>query len=139
MNERSFEEKAPGTEAAEKESVEHVPENNYERYKSLGGIINENDYRSALDRAGEATALTRQHIAQAEVMAKVAGITLHSTKGFLDPKVALYGVLRSDRNPREKYHHSQMSDQRLFAEALRMLGDDDSLRKLIATHPNISF
>ena len=30
-----------------------------------------------------------------------------------------------------------MSDQKLFAEALRMLGDADSLKKLIEAHPNI--
>ena len=52
--------------------------------------------------------------------------------------MALYAVLRADANvDKEKYHHSQMSDQRLFAEALRMLGDTVSLRKFIAAHPHI--
>jgi len=38
-----------------------------------------------------------------------------------------------------EHHHSQMSDQRLFAETLRMLGDVASLGKLIEAYPSISF
>ncbi|MEK7608448.1 MAG: hypothetical protein AAB495_02625 [Patescibacteria group bacterium] len=140
MNERSFEEKIPDEEGVKREGVQYAPKGDYEKYKSLGGIINEKDYQSALDRAEKTTTLDRPHFAEAEVIAKVSGIALYSSSGSLDPRVALYGVLRGDTNPAgEKYHHSQMVDQRLFAEVLRMLGDEDSLQKLIAAHPNIAF
>ena len=71
-------------------------------------------------------------IEQAERMAEFAGIELHDTKDAIDQRTMLYGILRADAKPEEaKYHHSQMSDQRLFAEVLRMLGDTDALGKLI--------
>ncbi len=111
----------------------------YERYQALGGIINEQDYASALARAKEAAAVDKTQMAQVEVMARVAGIEL-KTEGAVDPRAVLYGILRSDRNTSgAKYHHSQMGDQRLFVEALRMLGDEESLKKFIESHPHISF
>lgn len=142
MSEPSPEEIIPAEEEVEKEEeLAEAPEgkSEYEQYVSRGGIINEKDYRSALDRAGDTSTLDRARITQAEIIARVAGITLENPEGSLDPRVALYGILRGDTNPGARYHHSQMSDQRLFAEALRMLGDTESLRKLIASHPNISF
>ncbi|MEK6817382.1 MAG: hypothetical protein AABX80_01145 [Nanoarchaeota archaeon] len=48
--------------------------------------------------------------------------------------------MRADIRPEKvRHHHSQMCDQRLFAEALRMLGNVDALNKLIRAHPHISF
>lgn len=114
-------------------------EASYRRYVELGGIINEKDCRSALSRAGKTTTLSVSSMAQVEGMAKRAGIVLHNSEDSPDPRAILYGILRSDRVPEPKYHHSQMSDQRLFAEALRMLGDADSLKKVIEAYPNISF
>lgn len=112
----------------------------YHRYWELGGIINEKDYESALTRAENTTALNKTQIMQAEGIAKFAGIELHNTKDTVDQRIILYGILRSDDKPKEvKDHHSQMSDQRIFAESLRMLGDIDSLNKLIKAYPNISF
>ena len=116
-------------------------ENNcYERYQELGGIINEKDYESALARAKNTTTLDITLIKQLEFIAHIAGIELHNTKDTIDQRTILYGILRTDTKPEGvKYHHSQMSDQRLFAEVLRMLGDVDSLNKLINAYPNISF
>mgnify|MGYP001619687304 CR=1 FL=1 len=111
----------------------------YGKYRELGGIINEKDYTNALTRAKESRALNKPLLRQAENIAKCAGIVLDNSGG-VDPKVKLYAVLRADNKPEDvKYHHSQMSDQRLFAEALRMLEDVDSLNKMITAYPNISF
>jgi len=113
---------------------------NYERYKKLGGIINKKDYNSAITRSKISVVTNELQILQAQLIARSAGIRLTNAEGILDQRIALYGILRSDTAPEwVKYHHSQMSDQRLFAEALRMLGDSDSLYKLINTHPHISF
>jgi len=118
-------------------------ENNcYEQYQKLGGIINEKDYESALARAKNTTVpdLDIRRIKQSELMAKIAVIELRNTKDAMDQRTVLYVILRADTAPKGiKYHHNQMSDQHLFAEALRMLEDIDSLNKLINTHPNISF
>lgn len=122
-----------------KEVDQDATQEGYQQYQELGGIINEEDYKSALARAKDATARDKTRIAQAENIAQRAGITLENSEDALDPRTVLYGVLRRDRKPGVKYHHSQMNDQRLFAEALRMLGDAESLKKLIEAHPNISF
>ena len=116
-------------------------ENNcYQRYQELGGIINEKDYESALARARNAITPDGRLIKQAELIAQTAEIELCNAKDAIDQRVILYGVLRTDTRPEKTpYHHSQMCDQRLFAEALRMLGDVDSLNKLIAAHPHIIF
>ncbi len=114
--------------------------NCYERYKKLGGIINEKDYESALTRAKNATILDIALIKELEFIARIAGIELRNTKDAIDQRTILYGILRTDAKPEGiKYHHCQMSDQRLLAEALRMLGDVDSLNKLINTYPHIAF
>ena len=126
-----------------KEKINNTPdavkENNYGRYQELGGIINEKDYQSALDRARATTTIDEILVVQADLIAKRSGIILCDSKDALDPRTILYGILRRDKNPQAKHHHSDMSDQRLFAEALRMLGDTDSLDKLIKAHPNIEF
>ena len=112
----------------------------YHQYKELGGLINEQDYENTLTRAINTTVVNKPQIAQAEGIAGFAGIELHNTKDAVDKRIILYGILRSDVKPEEvKYHHSQMDDQRLFAEVLKMLGDVESLDKMIKTYPNISF
>lgn len=114
--------------------------NDYQNYERLGVRINETDYSSVLQRARSAPAPEQALITQAELIAKTSGIALHGEAGALDKRVVLYGILRTDLKPPDvKDHYSQMSDQPLFAEALRMAGDDDSLQKLISTHPHISF
>lgn len=117
-----------------------LEENSYQQYLELGGIINEKDYKYALARAQKTTTLSEARIRQAENIVKFAGIELHNTEGAIDQRIMLYGILRSDVRPEGiKHHHSQMSDQRIFVEALRMLGDIESINKMIKKYPNISF
>lgn len=141
MNGKKFESKSTIIEEkeAEREDTKNISEYNYEQYQSIGGIIDKKDYQSALNKARDTVALDKALILQAEGIADSAGITLLNSEGVLDPRIILYGILRTDIKPENEYHHSQMSDQRLFAEALRMLEDVDSLQKLIETYPNISF
>ena len=129
----------------EKETADNL-ENNYQHYLELGGIINEKDYQSALDRMNNAYALDkkspgiRNSIQQAVDMARYAKIELNDSEDVHDSKILLYVILRLDVKPEDvEYHHSQMSDQRIFGEVLRMLGDADSLDKLIKAYLNISF
>lgn len=126
-----------GLSQSEKQATPDSTKESYQNYKELGGIINEGDYQSALARAKDTTELDIRLVNQSELIAKVAKIELNNMKGSLDQRTILYGVLRSDKPQGVKYHHCQMSDQRLFAEVLRMLGDVDSLDKLINAHPNI--
>lgn len=121
-----------------------MSKNRYQRYLELGGIINENDFESALDRIGSALdrkePSVRASISKAIGIAEYAGIELRNPEGDFDPRVVLYVILRNDVRPEGvRYHHSQMSDQRIFGEVLRMLGDAASLDKLIKAFPNISF
>jgi hypothetical protein len=112
----------------------------YQQYRKLGGIINENDYRIILIRALGVPRSSETSVLQVENIAEKAGIALHDAGGATDPRTILYGILRPDTKPADvQYHHAQMSDQRLFAEVLRILGDDDSLKKLIEKYPNIPF
>ena len=119
--------------------------NDYGCYLELGGIINEEDYQSAIDRMNSRTLETmdmrvRNSIRQARKIAEYSGIELTGSEDTLDPRIVLYVILRLDTKPEEvKYHHEQMSDQRIFGEVLRMLGDEDSLDKLAKAHPHISF
>lgn len=120
-------------------------EDSYARYLKLGGVINEKDYQKAIDQTLEPTLdrhdpEVRNRISQAEEIARHAGIRLNNLEKVLDPRVLLYVLLRSDVKPKDvKYHHSQMSDQKIFGEVLRMYEDADSLNKLIKAYPGISF
>ena len=122
------------------ETIQAAPEdeNNYSSYQKLGGVINEKDYLSTQLRAKFETTPSASTVAQVEVMARVAGIELHTQSGAADERIILYGILRADNKPADvEHHHAQMGDQQLFAEALKMVGDSDSLAKLIASHPAI--
>ena len=121
--------------------MQNYPEKySYQRYLELGGIINENDYNNAMTRAKKTTVIDKIQKTQAENIANYSEIELHSTSDIPDPIITLYGILRSDIQPKKvKHHHSQMSDQRIFVEALRMLGDVESLEKMVKTYPHISF
>lgn len=129
----------------EKENTEDTLEDSYARYLKLGGVINEKDYQQAIDKTLETTLdrndpQIKSRISQAETIAKHAGIKLNNLEKVLDPRLLLYVILRSDVKPKDvKYHHSQMSDQKIFGEVLRMYEDADSLDKLIKAYPNISF
>ena len=118
----------------------------YERYQELGGRINQEGYERILLRAGGAPAPSTVSIAQAKGIANFAGIVLDNETSGVDKRVALYGIMRNDSVPTDpensplyKNHYTRMSDQQLFAEVLRMVGDNDSLQKLISSHPHTSF
>jgi hypothetical protein len=144
MSKELFEDKAVDMQD-EKETAD-ILENSYQHYLELGGVINEKDYQSALDRMHNARVLDRKNpqisssILQVMGIARHAEIKLNDLEDASDPRIVLYVILRNDIKPEDvEYHHSQMSDQRIFGEVLRTLGDADSLDKLIKTYPNISF
>jgi hypothetical protein len=146
MHIESIENEVVDTQGIEKKDTADTLEDGYERYKKLGGIINEKDYQTAIDSTIETNRLDignsaiRSRISQAEAIARQAGIKLNNLEDVLDPRVITYVLLRSDVMPEDaKFHHSQMSDQNIFGEVLRMYDDADSLDKLIKAYPNISF
>ena len=118
----------------------------YRHYLELGGIINETDYQNAIDRMHSTRMLERKDpqvrssIMQVWIMAEYSGIRLNNLEDVSDSRIVLYVILRGDvESDGVKYHHSQMSDQRIFGEVLRMLGDTDSFSKLVKAYPHISF
>ncbi len=116
-------------------NTETEPDNcrSYEGYYGLGGIINQDAYLSAMERAGDQATLPDESLViQAKNIARVSGI--HFTKDELREVIALYGVLRNDLDPGAEFHHGQMSDERLVAEALRMLNHPGQLKKLMGTY-----
>ncbi|MEJ0021249.1 MAG: hypothetical protein WDN47_01565 [Candidatus Doudnabacteria bacterium] len=111
----------------EKET-EDSPEKSFERYKESGGQIDEKAYQNVLEKFKQPTTPDKPVVLQVEAMAAKSGIELRSSKDSPDPRIVLYGIMRSESNLR---------DQRLFAEVLRISGDTDSLKKLMETYPNI--
>lgn len=128
-----------------KREMKRVNSISYLGYQKRGGIINEVDYRNAMEKTEQiinsngTLVIRREHVVQANLIAQVAGITLENSEGHPDKVTTLYGVLRTDSNPGAKHHHRQMCDQRLFAEALRMLDYPVLFVKVIEAHPNINF
>ena len=110
-------------------------EHEYKEYKALGGILDEMEYRNVLGRIDSSRNVPPNSPTslQAKVMANVAGITLSPET------VVLYGILRNDvkPSPDTKNHYSTLTDQKLFAEALRMVGDKDSLATFIEKNARI--
>jgi len=122
--------------------MESVKNSGYKEYQALGGIINEKDYASALAKMKENRTVDEVRTDEAKVMARAAGVEL-GAEVARDPRVVLYDILQSDVNTSDpEYRDIRLSDQNFFAEALRMLGDKESLlnlRKFIDAHPYISF
>ena len=124
---------------AEKEAIERIQSTeahgtSYEKYRSVGGFLSEADFVNALALAKEKRTLDSHSLLQAEGMARAAGIVLEGKKNGIDPRVALYDALHDilRANPGRdinRYHYRKLEDQSLFAEALRMLGDTESLAK----------
>lgn len=144
MDEKKFENNIINIEDLKVEKITNSFESNYEDYKKLGGIINQGDYERILGEAKNRKILDeknpeiRSTIKQGEVIAEFAKIILNNPEDNLDSKIVLYVLLRTDFQPEGKQnHHGQMSDQKLFGEAVRMTGDAAALNKLIAAYPNI--
>ncbi|MBI2120028.1 MAG: hypothetical protein HYT94_00190 [Parcubacteria group bacterium] len=119
------------TEGEQPKNGTEAENNPYEKYKALGGIINEADYTNALEQAEQNVSVGEMTLLHARSLMRRAGIDVEGDISK-NPIVLLYGVLRSDKNlSGAEYHHSDMSDQNLFAEALRMLGESDALEKFM--------
>ncbi len=133
--------KSEKSEKPEESEIVQAPvekERTYAQYQKDGGVIDETNYLSALDRAKSETTPNAPTVLQAELMARTAGIELQSKDDGIDQRVALYAILRGDDKPKDiEHHHSQMSDQKLFAEVLRMTGDTDSLTKFLDANPSL--
>lgn len=131
----------------------------YARYKSLGGVIDKGACQDIWTEAAGITYVDKALSLQADHYALESGVPLWKADPFdkvkvvwksgiwvtlysadqVDDATVLYGVLRSGINPEPEFHHSQMCDQRLFAEALRMLGRRPEIKRVIAAYPNIHF
>jgi len=159
MGEGKFENNVVNIKDAEEEKIKAYLEKNYQEYLKLDGIINKGDYdrilkeamilnildkkaseKKALDKDNseiETTIKQGVHIAD---FAKIISLN-NPEKNFdpkLDLKMVLYVLLRTDfHSEGAQNHHGQMSDQRLFVEAVKMAGDADALDKLIKAYPNI--
>jgi hypothetical protein len=117
----------------EKGSTEKETGQGYEQYKTLGGKLSPDEYRDVLKSAAEGKNVpyTSLRSRRANVMARTAEITL-------SPEVlGIYGILRDKqpdppdpkKNTPSEITPSEIndSDQKLLAEALRIVGDKRSL------------
>ncbi len=123
---------------------ENTIEASYQKYVKAGGIINETDYQDALDKARANTLNKSDPSVKASIRQAVSlleeetGVTnpdkdkylnytdLENITEPLDPKVALYAVLRTDKRPKIdadklQHPHVSMDDKTLFEEVLKML------------------
>ena len=105
MNNESIENLVVNTEDIEEgEKGADILEYNYPHYLELGGIINEKDYQSVIDRVNKTHILDRRisqvrsSIFQAVGIARHAGIELNGTEKNqdypMDVLVVLYVILR---------------------------------------------
>jgi hypothetical protein len=105
-------------------------EQSYEKYKASGGILSPEEYRDVLERFADereapATSLSSAH---ANSMARAAGITL------TPEAVSIYGKLRAEQPDTAK---EEMSDQKLLAETLLIIGDKSSWTAFTEKYPHI--
>ena len=110
------------------------------------GIINEFDFHRLLKLANSATLSSLKEgldqYGQHQIDQWVMRVTHIAEQkrieliGANDPRVILYILAKNDVHPtpingKKVSHHSEMSDQRIFEEILRMVGDTESLKKLL--------
>ena len=105
----------------------------YAGYKTLGGVLSQEEYQNVRSHAADkeyipSGSLWRGH---ANFMASTAGITLSPET------VTIYEILRSEKPDPAKEHYSELGDQKLLAEALRIVGDKNSLDMFIEKLPHI--
>ena len=123
--------------------IEREPPYSYEGYIALGGRIDEENYQRVMKRASEESSHFRvnQLRDQTRSTADVSGISLDVVRdeACIDPR-CIYEILRYDVKPADvKDHHSQMCDQQLLVESLRMLEQGSAAQAIIDRHPHISF
>jgi hypothetical protein len=103
----------------------------YDKYAASGGILSQEEYRRVMKRAEAETTPNSMWSAHANSMARAAGITLSPETA------AIYGILRDEKPDPEKKRYSELSDQKLLAEALLIIGDESSRSVFIEKHPHI--
>ncbi len=104
----------------------------YEAYKKIpGGTLSLEEYREVMKRAATETSAGFKWSSYAHSYARTGGINLSPET------VTIYGILRDP----EDEQYSVQGDQKLLAEALRLVGDEASLNtyinKLSETNPNL--
>lgn len=124
-------------------TIEHEPKYSYAGYVAVGGRIDEANYQRVMKRASEESGHFRvNHLRdQTRSTADVSGVSLDAVRDDvgIDPR-CIYEILRYDEKPADaKDHHSQMSDQELLVESLRMLEQGSAAQAIIDKHPHISF
>lgn len=103
----------------------------YDKYMALGGILSQKEYREVMKRAGDETISSSKWSAHANSMARAADI-------ILSPEtVTIYGILRDEKSDPKKKHYSELSDQKLLAEALLIIGDESSWSVFTEKYPHI--
>jgi hypothetical protein len=100
---------------------ENIRKGNYAEYRALHGTLSPEEYQDVLRRAMEAS----RWLENANSMARAAEITLSPET------MTLYGILRDEKPDPAKKHYSELSDQELLAEALRIVGNKPSLDTFI--------
>lgn len=106
---------------------------NYEQYLASGGILGQEAYQDVLERAaneGEVPAESKSP-GHAIFMAREAGIALSPEA------VSIYQILRDKKPDPEKEKFSGLSDQKLLAEVLRIVGDTRSRNAFEKKYPHI--
>jgi len=95
-------------------------------------------YADLMARARELKSVKPSTLINAKALAKVAGIEFENSQNGPDPRVALYAVLRADSfTSADEAHSGGLTDQKLFAETLQMLGETAALEKFKAAYPLI--
>ncbi len=112
---------------------EYAKKYEYKEYRKLGGALSQEEYENVLKRSADGKYAPSSSLWQghANFMAEATGITL------TPEAVVIYGILRSENPDPIKEHFSEMSDQKLLAEALRIVGDKISLDIFIEKLPHI--
>ena len=100
----------------------------YEEYKALpGGVLTQEQYQNVLRSVAKwkgipANSLSAEH---ANFMAQIAWIPLSPET------ITVYEILSHGNPGQENEYRGGMSDQKLLAEALRIIGDTHSLTEFI--------
>ena len=110
-----------------------IEEAGFGRYESLGGILTEAEYTEVMEELSKLVKIDSHSLSQAKDYARLAGIEIKQEN---DIRAALFDVLRLHLKP-GLIHPTLISDQPIFAEVLRMLGDIPSLDIFLQAHPGI--
>lgn len=117
------------------------PSYSYRGYLALGGRIDEATYNEAMAAVSDHVPEKPFTKRQVNNIAGISEISLDNIQAEtgIDP-VVIYDFLRHHKKPADaQFHHGAMFDQQLMVEALRMLEQEDAVKKIIEKHDNLSF